>query len=134
MKAYVAVTDKRWFQHLRTLSVRRPVDEVNFWTPKSLGRGSSECSSGVNLYCSSSGARTTRSWGEDSSSTTPTSRSASPGRRSAKRTVPQVSRRFARGRLDFAEMIRGHGRIGVTTSWDAISRLSKPFRSQEMLG
>ena len=37
MKAYVAVTDKRWFEHLRTLSARRPVDEVNFWTPKSWG-------------------------------------------------------------------------------------------------
>ena len=37
MKAYIAVTDKRWFQHLRTLSSRRPVDEVNFWTPKSWG-------------------------------------------------------------------------------------------------
>lgn len=37
MKAYVAVTDKRWFEHLRTLSTRGPVDEVNFWTPKSWG-------------------------------------------------------------------------------------------------
>ena len=37
MKAYVAVTDKRWFEHLRTLSARKPVDEVNFWTPKSWG-------------------------------------------------------------------------------------------------
>ena len=37
MKAYVAVTDKTWFQHLRELSLRTPVDEVNFWTPKSWG-------------------------------------------------------------------------------------------------
>lgn len=37
LKAYVAVTDKTWFQHLRKLSLQTPVDEVNFWTPKSWG-------------------------------------------------------------------------------------------------
>ena len=34
LKAYVAVTDKKWFDHLRGLSHRQPVEEVNFWTPK----------------------------------------------------------------------------------------------------
>ena len=34
MKAYAAVTDKNWFDHLRSLSLREQVDEVNFWTPK----------------------------------------------------------------------------------------------------
>ncbi len=37
MKAYVAVTDKTWFEHLRALSRRGRVDEVNFWTPKTWG-------------------------------------------------------------------------------------------------
>ena len=37
LKAYVAVTHKRWFENLRTLSRHGPVDEVNFWTPKSWG-------------------------------------------------------------------------------------------------
>ncbi len=37
MNAYVAVTDKRWFDHLRALSRREPVEEVNFWTPKPWG-------------------------------------------------------------------------------------------------
>ena len=37
MKAYVAVTDKRWFQHLRRLSRYGQVEEANFWTPKSWG-------------------------------------------------------------------------------------------------
>ena len=34
MKAYAAVTDKNWFDHLRSLSRGQRVDEVNFWTPK----------------------------------------------------------------------------------------------------
>ena len=38
MKAYIAVTDKTWFEHLRALSRHRPVEEVNFWTPKRWGR------------------------------------------------------------------------------------------------
>ena len=58
----------------------------------------------------SSGARTTRSWVEGSSSTTPTSRSASLERCLAKRTVRRVSWKFARGRRNFEEMILGHGR------------------------
>lgn len=37
MNAYVAVTDKQWFDHLRALSRREPVEEVNFWTPKPWG-------------------------------------------------------------------------------------------------
>ena len=37
MNAYVAVTDKQWFDHLRGLSRRQPVEEVNFWTPKPWG-------------------------------------------------------------------------------------------------
>lgn len=37
MKAYVAVTDKGWFEHLRTLSCNGPVQEVNFWTPRKWG-------------------------------------------------------------------------------------------------
>ena len=37
MKAYVAVTDKGWFEHLRILSRHGRVQEVNFWTPKSWG-------------------------------------------------------------------------------------------------
>ena len=37
MRAYVAVTDKDWFDHLRTLSKREDVEEVNFWTPKPWG-------------------------------------------------------------------------------------------------
>ncbi|WP_420632901.1 HNH endonuclease [Candidatus Palauibacter sp.] len=37
MKAYVAVTDKKWFDHLRGLSRHQPVEEVNFWTPKPWG-------------------------------------------------------------------------------------------------
>ena len=37
MNAYVAVTDKQWFDHLRTLSRREQVEEVNFWTPKPWG-------------------------------------------------------------------------------------------------
>ena len=37
MNAYVAVTDKQWFDHLRALSHREPVEEVNFWTPKPWG-------------------------------------------------------------------------------------------------
>ena len=37
LKAYVAVTDKKWFDHLRGLSRRQPVEEVNFWTPKPWG-------------------------------------------------------------------------------------------------
>ena len=34
MRGYVAVTDKAWFEHLRMLSRRGRVDEVNFWNPK----------------------------------------------------------------------------------------------------
>ena len=37
MNAYAAVTDKNWFDHLRSLSRREQVDEVNFWTPKPWG-------------------------------------------------------------------------------------------------
>ncbi|MXX70770.1 MAG: HNH endonuclease, partial [Gemmatimonadetes bacterium] len=37
MKAYVAVTDKGWFEHLRMLSRHGPVQEVNFWTPRKWG-------------------------------------------------------------------------------------------------
>ena len=37
MKAYIAVTDKTWFTHLRALSRHNHVEEVNFWTPKSWG-------------------------------------------------------------------------------------------------
>ena len=37
MKAYVAVTDKRWFEHLRILSRHGRVQEVNFWTPRKWG-------------------------------------------------------------------------------------------------
>ena len=37
MKAYAAVTDKNWFDHLRKLSRRERVEEVNFWTPKPWG-------------------------------------------------------------------------------------------------
>ena len=37
MNAYVAVTDKQWFDHLQGLSHEGPVREVNFWTPKPWG-------------------------------------------------------------------------------------------------
>ena len=37
MKAYVAVTDKGWFEHLRILSRQGRVQEVNFWTPRKWG-------------------------------------------------------------------------------------------------
>ena len=37
MNAYVAVTDKRWFEHLRILSRHGRVQEVNFWTPRTWG-------------------------------------------------------------------------------------------------
>ncbi|MXY32198.1 MAG: HNH endonuclease [Gammaproteobacteria bacterium] len=37
MKALVAVTDKDWFEHLRTLSRTERLKEVNFWTPKPWG-------------------------------------------------------------------------------------------------
>ena len=37
LKAYVAVTNKRWFRHLRMLSRQTRVAEVNFWTPKRWG-------------------------------------------------------------------------------------------------
>lgn len=37
MKAFVAVTDKAWFDYQRALSRREPVEEVNFWTPKPWG-------------------------------------------------------------------------------------------------
>ena len=37
VKAYIAVTDKRWFEHLRMLYRRRRADEVNFWTPNRWG-------------------------------------------------------------------------------------------------
>ena len=33
MNGYVAVTEQAWFEHLRMLSRRRGVDEVNFWRP-----------------------------------------------------------------------------------------------------
>jgi len=37
MRGYVAVTEKAWFKHLRMLSRREGVDEVNFWLPKKWG-------------------------------------------------------------------------------------------------
>lgn len=37
LNAYAAVTDKNWFDHLRSVSRRERVDEVNFWTPKPWG-------------------------------------------------------------------------------------------------
>ena len=37
LNAYAAVTDKNWFDQLRSLSRREQVDEVNFWTPKPWG-------------------------------------------------------------------------------------------------
>ena len=37
MKALVAVTNKKWFEHLRELSQHERVEEVNFWTPKPWG-------------------------------------------------------------------------------------------------
>lgn len=37
MNAYVAVTDRGWFDHLRRLARRGSADEANFWTPKPWG-------------------------------------------------------------------------------------------------
>ena len=33
MKAYVAVTDGAWFEHLKGLSRQGRADEINFWIP-----------------------------------------------------------------------------------------------------
>ena len=58
MKAYVAVTDKGWFEHLRILSRHGRVQEVNFWTPKEMGwsvpRARPRSASSTSIICSSS--------------------------------------------------------------------------------